>query len=62
MEPLRVELETMCLRTPELRASVLGDECVAIGAVCHGVEHLAKVLFDPEIDLSVAGPPSSLMV
>ncbi|MEU1390446.1 MULTISPECIES: ROK family protein [unclassified Nonomuraea] len=62
MEPLRVELETMCLRTPELRASVLGDECVAIGAVCHGVEHLAKVLFDPEIDLSVAEPPSSLMV
>ncbi|MFI7418540.1 ROK family protein [Nonomuraea sp. NPDC049684] len=61
MEPLSVELETMCLRTPELRASVLGDECVAIGAVCHGVEHLTKVLFDPEIDLSAAAPPS-LMV
>ncbi|WP_049564481.1 ROK family transcriptional regulator [Nonomuraea sp. SBT364] len=48
MEPLRGELATMCLRTPELRASVLGDECVAVGAVCHGVEHLSELLFDPE--------------
>jgi predicted NBD/HSP70 family sugar kinase len=58
MEPLRAELETMCLRTPELRASVLGDECVAVGAVCHGVEHLSKVLFNPEAGpLSAASPP-----
>ncbi|MFI6540964.1 ROK family protein [Nonomuraea sp. NPDC050547] len=48
MPPLRAELETMCLRTPELRASTLGDECVAIGAVCLGVEHLNQRFFNPE--------------
>ncbi|MEV4223339.1 ROK family transcriptional regulator [Nonomuraea sp. NPDC049725] len=48
LEPLRGELETMCLRTPQVRASVLGDECVAVGAVCQGVEHLSAMLFGPE--------------
>ncbi|MFI6299372.1 ROK family protein [Nonomuraea sp. NPDC050790] len=48
MPPLRAELEAMCLRTPELRASALGDECVALGAVCHAVEHLDQRFFNPE--------------
>lgn len=48
MDPLRAELDTMCLRTPELRASTLGDESVAIGAVCFAVDHLNGVLFNPE--------------
>lgn len=48
MDPLRAELDTICLRTPELRASTLGDECVAIGAVCYAVDHINGVLFNPE--------------
>ncbi|MFI6481765.1 ROK family protein [Nonomuraea sp. NPDC050663] len=47
MEPLRAELETMCLRTPELRGSTLGEECVAVGAVCFAVDHLNARLFNP---------------
>ncbi|MET9825862.1 ROK family transcriptional regulator [Streptomyces sp. NPDC006349] len=33
LEPLRRELARHCLRMPELRASTLGDESVALGAV-----------------------------
>ncbi|MGW1473583.1 ROK family protein [Streptomyces olivaceus] len=33
LEPLRRELTKHCLRLPELRASTLGDESVALGAV-----------------------------
>ncbi|MFU0242889.1 ROK family protein, partial [Streptomyces scabiei] len=33
LEPLRRELAKHCLRLPELRASTLGDESVALGAV-----------------------------
>lgn len=62
LEPLRDELETMCLRTPELRASVLGDECVAVGAVCYGVERLSTTLFNPETGPLPADTPPSLMV
>ncbi|MFI6920142.1 ROK family protein [Nonomuraea spiralis] len=58
LEPLRGELETMCLRAPELRASVLGEECVAVGAVCHGVEHLSTMLFNSEVGpLTAVAPP-----
>ncbi|MFI6322374.1 ROK family protein [Nonomuraea sp. NPDC050556] len=45
--PLEAELAAMCLRTPELRASTLGDECVAIGAICYAVDHLNGLLFNP---------------
>ncbi|WP_327092768.1 ROK family protein [Nonomuraea sp. NBC_01738] len=55
LPPLRAELETICLRTPELRASTLGDECVAIGAVCHAAEHLDRRLFNP--DFGPVAPP-----
>ncbi|MEV0587104.1 ROK family transcriptional regulator [Nonomuraea sp. NPDC050310] len=48
LPPLRAELEAMCLRIPAVLASTLGDECVAVGAVCHAVEHLNTVLFNPE--------------
>ncbi|MFG2042485.1 ROK family protein [Dactylosporangium sp. NPDC048998] len=33
LEPLRRELERLCLRVPEIRASTLGDESVALGAL-----------------------------
>ncbi|MEU4325563.1 ROK family transcriptional regulator [Nonomuraea dietziae] len=57
LPPLRAELDTMCLRTPDLRASTLGEECVAAGAVCYAVDHLNGVLFNPEV-----GPPSMVMM
>ncbi|NUR89850.1 MAG: hypothetical protein HOY71_37710, partial [Nonomuraea sp.] len=46
----------------ELRASVLGDECVAVGAVCYGGEHLTKTLFNPETGPLPANSPPALMV
>ncbi|WP_431902459.1 ROK family transcriptional regulator [Nonomuraea sp. bgisy101] len=47
MGPLRAELETICLRTPVLCGSALGEECVAVGAVCYAVDHLNSMLFNP---------------
>ncbi|WP_420000126.1 ROK family protein [Streptomyces boninensis] len=37
---LRSRLEAVCLRMPELRASTLGEECVAVGAVRRAVTRL----------------------
>jgi predicted NBD/HSP70 family sugar kinase len=65
LPPLRAELEAMCLRTPEVRASTLGDECVAVGAVCHAVEHLNGLLFNPEtgpITVQSTGIPAVIEV
>jgi predicted NBD/HSP70 family sugar kinase len=33
LEPLHRELQRLCLRVPEVRASILGDESVALGAL-----------------------------
>ncbi|MGW0484931.1 ROK family protein [Nonomuraea sp. NPDC003214] len=49
--PLRDRLERRCIRTPEIRASTLGDECVVVGAIDYAVEHVERRFFTPE-----AGP------
>jgi predicted NBD/HSP70 family sugar kinase len=48
LPPLRRRLEEVCLRMPELRASILGDECVVLGGIAYAVDHLDARLFAPD--------------
>ncbi|MFI5842968.1 ROK family protein [Catenuloplanes sp. NPDC051500] len=45
LEPLRRELDRQCLRTPEVRASTLGEESVALGAVRLALDHAERTMF-----------------
>jgi predicted NBD/HSP70 family sugar kinase len=45
LEPLRRELEKLCLHTPELRTSALGDEGPALGAVRHVLDLVERQVF-----------------
>jgi predicted NBD/HSP70 family sugar kinase len=45
LDPLRRELDKQCLRTPEVRASTLGEESVALGAVRLALDHAERVMF-----------------
>lgn len=40
LEPLRKELDKHCIRTPEVLASTLGEESVALGAVRLALDHV----------------------
>lgn len=42
---LRSRLEEICLRMPDFRGSILGEESVALGAVDNAVAHLNEALF-----------------
>jgi predicted NBD/HSP70 family sugar kinase len=45
LDPLRRELDKQCIRTPEVLASHLGDESVALGAVRLALDHAELRLF-----------------
>jgi predicted NBD/HSP70 family sugar kinase len=45
LEPLRRELDKQCIRTPEVLASQLGDESVALGAVRLALDHAEERMF-----------------
>ncbi|MBO0884691.1 MAG: ROK family protein, partial [Mycobacterium sp.] len=45
LEPLRRELDKQCIRTPEVLASTLGDECVVLGAVRLALDHVDDQIF-----------------
>ncbi|HEY3502396.1 MAG TPA: ROK family protein [Actinocatenispora sp.] len=47
VEPLGAELARLCPRVPELRASVLGAECVALGALCLALDAVDDRLLAP---------------
>ncbi|MGW7685552.1 ROK family protein [Kribbella sp. NPDC054772] len=47
MDPLAAELARLCPRLPELRASSLGDRCVAIGAACLALDAVDERLLAP---------------
>lgn len=55
LEPLRRELQRLCLRVPEIRASTLGDEGVALGALRLALDEVELRLF--ETGLSAPLPP-----
>lgn len=52
LEPLRRELKTLCVHTPELRVSTLGDEGPAHGAVRIALNELEQQYFDAESGLA----------
>jgi predicted NBD/HSP70 family sugar kinase len=45
LEPLERELQRLCLRVPEIRASTLGDESVAVGALRLALDEVDMRLF-----------------
>jgi predicted NBD/HSP70 family sugar kinase len=55
LDPLRRELDKQCIRTPEVLASMLGDECVALGAVRLALDHVDNQMFGADAS-AVAGP------
>jgi predicted NBD/HSP70 family sugar kinase len=56
LEPLRAELQRLCLRVPEVRASTLGADSVALGAVRLALNELDDRLFTTTLS-SPAPPP-----
>ncbi len=58
LAPLRAELQRLCLRVPEVRASTLGADSVALGAVRLALNELDTRLFSTTLS-SPAAPTSS---
>ena len=51
---LQRELERLCLRVPEIRASTLGDESVALGALRLALDEVDDRLFGTGLSAPVA--------
>lgn len=60
LEPLAENLERVAGHVPELRASTLGAECVALGAVCVALEELDHLLAPARGPLPELIAPSAL--
>ncbi|GAA2399558.1 transcriptional regulator [Catellatospora methionotrophica] len=60
--PLRREIEQRCVRLPEIVASTLGDDAVALGAVKLSLDHLREHLFDPRTGLASPVPPARRLI
>jgi predicted NBD/HSP70 family sugar kinase len=56
LEPLRMELDRRCIRTPEVLASTLGDESVVLGAARLALDHLDGQIVGSEAGLPAARP------
>ncbi|MFI5889984.1 ROK family protein [Actinoplanes sp. NPDC051513] len=54
LEPLRRELEKLCLRVPEVRASTLGADSVALGALRLALNEVDQRLFSVGLSALVA--------
>jgi predicted NBD/HSP70 family sugar kinase len=54
LEPLRRELQRLCLRVPEVRASTLGDESVALGALRLSLDEVDHRLLSTGLSAPVA--------
>lgn len=54
IDPLSRELERLCLRVPEVRASTLGDESVALGALRLGLDEIDSRLLSSGLSAPVA--------
>lgn len=57
LEPFRHELDMLCIRTPEVVTSTLGDESVALGATILALNHVEKKVFDSNLGLMPAAAP-----
>ncbi|WP_345637467.1 ROK family transcriptional regulator [Rugosimonospora acidiphila] len=54
LDPLGRELERLCLRVPEIRASTLGDESVALGALRLALDEVDSRLFGTGLSAPLA--------
>jgi predicted NBD/HSP70 family sugar kinase len=54
LEPLERELQRLCLRVPEIRASTLGDESVAVGALRLALDEVDMRLFGTGLSAPLA--------
>jgi predicted NBD/HSP70 family sugar kinase len=54
LDPLRHELRKLCLRVPEVRASTLGDESVALGALRLALDEINDRLLSTGLSAPVA--------
>ncbi|WP_328478473.1 ROK family protein [Actinoplanes sp. NBC_00393] len=54
LDPLRRELERLCLRMPEVRASTLGADSVALGALKLSLNDVEQRLFSANLSAPVA--------
>jgi predicted NBD/HSP70 family sugar kinase len=54
LEPLHRELQRLCLRVPEVRASTLGDESVALGALRLSLDEVDQRLLSTGLSAPVA--------
>lgn len=54
VDPLRTELERLCLRMPEVRASTLGADSVALGALRLALNEVDQRLFTASLSAPVA--------
>ncbi|PWI44846.1 ROK family protein [Streptomyces sp. ICBB 8177] len=51
VEPLVTELNRVCVRTPEVKASTLGEECAVLGAVRLALDHAEQLPLERSADL-----------
>ncbi|MEW2521047.1 ROK family transcriptional regulator [Actinacidiphila alni] len=56
LEPLERELQRLCLRVPEIRASTLADEGVALGALRLALDEVDARLFTTSLPAPLAPP------
>jgi predicted NBD/HSP70 family sugar kinase len=54
LEPLHRELQRLCLRVPEVRASTLGDESVALGALRLSLDEVDQRLLSTGLSAPIA--------
>jgi predicted NBD/HSP70 family sugar kinase len=54
LEPLHRELQRLCLRVPEVRASTLGDESVALGALRLSLDEVDHRLLSTGLSAPIA--------
>lgn len=57
LDQFRRELDKLCIRTPEVLVSTLGDESVALGATKLALEHVDERIFDPNLGLAPPAAP-----
>ena len=54
LDPLRRELQKLCLRVPDVRASTLGADSVALGALRLALNEVDQRLFSAGLSAPVA--------
>lgn len=57
LDGFRRELDSLCIRTPEVLVSTFGDESVALGAARLALDHVDQRIFDPNVGIAPPAAP-----